>query len=94
MLALHVVIICAGLAHAGLGDVQKALKDYNRAIRLWPDWPEPYEARAEAYKFVGDSARAAPTSMKHVVAPLRSRHECLAKLAETLTATRVRSSRR
>ena len=47
-----------GLAYAGLGDVRKAIKDYGRAIRCWPDWPEPYEARAEAYELVGNSARA------------------------------------
>ena len=34
-----------GLAYAGLGNVREAIKDYGRAIRCWPDWPEPYEAR-------------------------------------------------
>jgi regulator of sirC expression with transglutaminase-like and TPR domain len=47
-----------GLAYAGLGDARKAIKDYGQAIRCWPDWPEPYEARAEAYELVGISARA------------------------------------
>jgi Flp pilus assembly protein TadD len=47
-----------GLAHAGLGNVQQAIKDYTRAIRCWPDWPEPYEARAQAYELVGKSSLA------------------------------------
>jgi tetratricopeptide (TPR) repeat protein len=47
-----------GLAYAGLGNFQKAVKDYSRAIRQWPDWPEPYEARAEAYEIIGNSELA------------------------------------
>jgi Flp pilus assembly protein TadD len=47
-----------GLAHAGLGNFHQAIKDYGRAIRCWPDWPEPYEARAEAYQSIGDSKLA------------------------------------
>jgi Tfp pilus assembly protein PilF len=47
-----------GLAYAGLGDLRRAIKDYGRAIRCWPDWPEPYEARAKAFELVGDSSRA------------------------------------
>jgi Flp pilus assembly protein TadD len=43
-----------GLAHAGLGDDRRAIRDYGRAIRRWPDWPEPYEARAEAYERSGN----------------------------------------
>jgi tetratricopeptide (TPR) repeat protein len=42
-----------GLAYAGLGVIQAAIKDYGRAIRRWPDWPEPYEARADAYEQIG-----------------------------------------
>jgi tetratricopeptide (TPR) repeat protein len=47
-----------GLAYAGLGNFQQAVKDYSRAIRQWPDWPEPYEARAEAYEIIGNSRLA------------------------------------
>jgi Flp pilus assembly protein TadD len=47
-----------GLSHAGLGNFKQAIKDYGRAIRCYPDWPEPYEARAEAYEFVGNSTLA------------------------------------
>ena len=47
-----------GLAHAGLGDMRKAIKDYSEAIRCWPDWPEPYEARSEAYQHIGKPALA------------------------------------
>jgi tetratricopeptide (TPR) repeat protein len=47
-----------GLAFAGLGNLQKAIKDYDRAIHRWPDWPEPYEARAEAYESLGNSKLA------------------------------------
>jgi tetratricopeptide (TPR) repeat protein len=49
-----------GLAHAGLGDFHRAIRDYRRAIKRWPDWPEPYEARAEAHELLGseDLARA------------------------------------
>jgi regulator of sirC expression with transglutaminase-like and TPR domain len=47
-----------GLAHAGLGNYRKAIKDYDRAIRCYSDWPEPYEARALAYEFVGKPSLA------------------------------------
>ena len=47
-----------GLAYAGLRNYQRAIKDYSRAIQRWPDWPEPYEARAEAYEFIGNSRLA------------------------------------
>jgi tetratricopeptide (TPR) repeat protein len=42
-----------GLAYSGLRESLRAIKDYNRAIRRWPDWPEPYEARAEVYELLG-----------------------------------------
>ena len=48
-----------GLAQAGLFKTQQAIKDYALAIRRWPDWPEPYEARALAYELVGNSKLAA-----------------------------------
>jgi tetratricopeptide (TPR) repeat protein len=47
-----------GVSYAGLGNFKQAIKDYGRAIRCFPDWPEPYEARAEAYEFVGNSRLA------------------------------------
>jgi tetratricopeptide (TPR) repeat protein len=47
-----------GLAHAGLGNPRQAIKDYSRAIHRWPDWPEPYDARAEAYELVGNAKLA------------------------------------
>jgi len=42
-----------GLAYASLGDLPRALADYDRAILRWSDWPEPYEARADAYDRLG-----------------------------------------
>jgi Tfp pilus assembly protein PilF len=42
-----------GLAYAALGDVRRAVADYDRAILRWRDWPEPYEARADAYDHLG-----------------------------------------
>lgn len=47
-----------GFAHSGLRNFSKAIKDYGRAIRRWPDWPEPYEARAEIYELLGKTKRA------------------------------------
>lgn len=47
-----------GFAHAGLRNFKAAIKDYGRAIRRWPDWPEPYEARAEIYELLGKTKRA------------------------------------
>jgi tetratricopeptide (TPR) repeat protein len=47
-----------GLAYAGLRNFRHAIKDLSRSIKRWPDWPEPYEARAEAYEYLGDSKRA------------------------------------
>lgn len=43
-----------GIAYAGLRDFRQAIKDDGRSINRWPDWPEPYEARAEAYESIGD----------------------------------------
>lgn len=47
-----------GLAHAGLRNFSAAIKDYSRAINRWPDWPEPYEGRAEIYELIGNTKRA------------------------------------
>lgn len=47
-----------GLAYAGLRDFSRAVKEYGLAINRWPDWPEPYEARAEAHEFLGHSQLA------------------------------------
>jgi tetratricopeptide (TPR) repeat protein len=47
-----------GLAYAGLGNFSQAIRDYGRAIHHWADWPEPYEARAEAYEQLGKSKLA------------------------------------
>jgi tetratricopeptide (TPR) repeat protein len=47
-----------GLAQAGLGNYQRAIQDYGRAICRFPDWPEPYEARAEAHEHLGNPERA------------------------------------
>ena len=48
-----------GLAYAGQGEIRRAVRDYSSAIHRWPDWPEPYEARAEAYDFLGKFKAAA-----------------------------------
>lgn len=47
-----------GTAYAGLRNFRQAIKDYSRSINRWPDWPEPYEARAETYESIGDSKSA------------------------------------
>lgn len=47
-----------GLAYTGLREFREAIKDYGRAINRWPDWPEPYEARALAYGTIGKTKRA------------------------------------
>jgi tetratricopeptide (TPR) repeat protein len=51
-----------GLAYAGQGNLQKAIRDYSKAIHHWPNmnWKEPYKARADAYEMLGmpEKARA------------------------------------
>lgn len=48
-----------GLAHAALGDLRQAVADYTTAISRWPNWPEPFEARAAAYQELGYVEKAA-----------------------------------
>jgi tetratricopeptide (TPR) repeat protein len=47
-----------GLAYAGKGEMRRAIGDYTTAIHRWPNWPEPFLARAAAYEHLGDSRRA------------------------------------
>jgi tetratricopeptide (TPR) repeat protein len=47
------------LAHAGKNEADKALADFTEAIRLSPDDPDAYEARAEIYKNRLDAALTA-----------------------------------
>lgn len=48
-----------GMARAADGDLRGAIADYARAIDLWPQWPAPYRARAEAYERLGQKEEAA-----------------------------------
>lgn len=48
-----------GLAYVGKNDLQRALSDFTTAIRRWPDWPEPYEARADVYDALAMPEKAA-----------------------------------
>jgi tetratricopeptide (TPR) repeat protein len=47
-----------GLAYAGLNDFQRAVKDFSKAIIRYPQWAEPYEARAFAYEQLGKPGKA------------------------------------
>ena len=48
-----------GQIHYGLGQLQQAIDDYDRAIALAPDAPYIYRARASARAGKGDAAGAA-----------------------------------
>jgi len=47
-----------GLARVEQGDLSWAVSDYTKAINEWPNWPEPYEARAEIYQRLGKGWKA------------------------------------
>ncbi len=47
-----------GAAYAKDGDLGQAIADFSRAIRRWPQWPAPYEARASLYEQQGEAKRA------------------------------------
>jgi Tfp pilus assembly protein PilF len=47
-----------GLAHAAQGDLKDALGDYTKAIRCWPNWPQPYLARAAVFEQLGEERKA------------------------------------
>ncbi len=47
-----------GLAHAAKGRIDRAIDDYNQAIRLRPDLADAYNNRGLAWRLKGDAARA------------------------------------
>jgi tetratricopeptide (TPR) repeat protein len=47
-----------GLAYAAQGDLRHALSDYTKAIYRWPNWPQPYTARAEVYERLAQAEKA------------------------------------
>jgi tetratricopeptide (TPR) repeat protein len=47
-----------GLAHARSNDLRRAIADFSTAITRWPNWPQPYEARADVYARLGKTQRA------------------------------------
>ncbi len=47
-----------GRAYARMKDLRQALKDFTRAITNWPQWSEPYLARAEIYERQGKMQQA------------------------------------
>ena len=44
--------------HAGNRDYERAIADYNEALRLHPDWAEAFSNRGYAYYWKGEAARA------------------------------------
>lgn len=53
-----------GIAHASLGESQKALNDLTKAIELRPDHPNNYKARALVYRALGKDAAAKADDLK------------------------------
>ena len=47
-----------GIAYADLGQYQRAIEDYNEAIRLKPDYAMAYSNRGIAYSKLGQYQRA------------------------------------
>ncbi len=47
-----------GLAYEGEGNLRRALADFTKAIRRWPQWSTPYEARGRVYERLGETAKA------------------------------------
>ena len=47
-----------GRAQAALSMHSEAIQDYNLSLRVWADWPEPYEARATSLAAIGEHERA------------------------------------
>ena len=47
-----------GLAFARIGNLRRAMADYSTAITRWPNWPQPYEPRADVYEQLGKAKRA------------------------------------
>ena len=48
-----------GMALAAQGRLRLALEDYTMAIQRWPNWPEPFLARAAVYEQLGKAGKAA-----------------------------------
>ena len=48
-----------GNAHAGLGDIARAIEDFDQALRLDPDDANAYNNRGNSYKSLGDYERVA-----------------------------------
>ncbi|NJO35056.1 MAG: tetratricopeptide repeat protein [Rhodospirillales bacterium] len=55
---------CVGNALARNGDVGQAIADYDKAIRLNPNYGPAYDSRAMAYTSKGDHARALADAIK------------------------------
>jgi tetratricopeptide (TPR) repeat protein len=55
-----------GTAYSSKGDHDRAIQDYNEAIRLRPDFALAYEERGDSY-FVQSNLTAAIASFEHVI---------------------------
>lgn len=47
-----------GTAYTQDGELSRAVTDFTDAIRRWPQWPAPYEARAWIYQQLGETKKA------------------------------------
>lgn len=47
-----------GTAYTKDGELSRAIADFTDAIRRWPQWPAPYEARAWIYEQLGKTKKA------------------------------------
>ena len=47
-----------GFAYVSLGDYQKAIDDFNEAVRLDPEYREAFGGRARAHALLGKEGRA------------------------------------
>ena len=47
-----------GLAYFGLGQTERAIQDFDQAIRLDPSWGTPYDTRSDAYRRLGKTKLA------------------------------------
>jgi len=47
-----------GIAYCDLGQTERGIEDFNEAIRIEPDWGDPYYSRGVAYAELGKKAEA------------------------------------
>ena len=71
-----------GFAYGDLGQQERAIEDYDEAIRLNPQFANPYAGRALAYTLLGDDTKAQQDADRAVEKGINAR--VMRKLIEDL----------